>query len=896
MFESLNELWYRIRARFRRDELDAELADELRAHAEFLEEEARAAGASPDDARRAASERLGNMTTIRERTRERWSFGWVEALLQDTRYAFRFLRRSPGFTSVAVLSLALGIGANATVFTVADKLLFSAPAHVENAGELHKINIRRDAEGQTQRGFHEITWFPEYFALKEHATSFAAIAVYTPPSRVRMGRGPSVPRIKESMVSANYFATLGVTPLRGRFVLPSDEDETNSPHAAVISYGFWQRQFAGADSAVGAHFTSSDLAFVVVGIAPRDFSGTELDAADVWVPLGAVAPNRIGRDWKTWTGNVPRVLVRLRDSVALGVAEAEATVIVRRLPDSDSYPGVSEAVALGSVIAARGPGEQRTEVTVSTRLVVASALVLLAACANLANLLLVRALTRRRELALRLAIGVSRGRLASQMLLESLIIALGGSILALMIASWGGTGLRKLVFPELQWASSTLDVRVFAFSVLCGTLVALVATVAPAIRLTRSDVASALRSAAPQLTASTGRLRQSLLALQVALSVLLIIGAAAFSKSLNEAYAFDMGIDVDRLITARFSFESDSLNGTSRLATLEEAARRVRGIPGVERVSVAASLPLVGASNFTISIPERKFAKSTSATNWGVTPEMQTTMGLRLVRGRWITGADVIPGAVAPILISETGAKQLWPGIDPIGRCVRLSDKSTEPCHAVVGVIHDLRQRSLREKAAISMIVGVEKPDLGGFYRGYVVIRTSGNPSLTKVIAASRSVLLDLRPDLSSLEVQPIAKTLDSDYRPLRLGAVTFGSFALLTIILAAIGLYGILAFSVAQRTNEFGIRLALGAQARDLVASVVREGMMVVAAGVALGMALSWYASTAIAALLFQSSARDVLPYVYASVALGVVGFAASVVPAWRATRVDPAIALRAE
>ena len=896
MSESLNEFWYRIRARFRRDELDAELANELRTHAEFLEDEARATGASPDEARRAASARLGNMTNIRERTRERWSFGWAEALLQDTRYAFRFLRRSPGFTAVAVLSLALGIGANATVFTVADKLLFSAPAHVANAGELYKLNIRRDKEGPIQRGFYDITWFPEYFAIKQHATSFASIAVYTPPSKVRMGRGPSVPRIKESMVSANYFETLGVKPLRGRFVLPSDEIEANSPHAAVISYGFWQRQFAGADSALGAHYNANDLAFVVVGIAPRDFSGTELDAADVWVPLGAVAPNRIGRDWKSWTGNVPRVLVRLRDGVAIGVAEAEATVIVRRLPDSDGNPDVAEKVALGSVIAARGPGEWRTEVKVSTRLVVASALVLLAACANLANLLLVRALTRRRELALRLAIGVSRGRLASQMLLESLIIAFGASVLALMIARWGGTALRTLVFPELQWASSTMDARVFAFSVMCGTLVAFVATVAPAIRLTRSDVASALRSAAPQLTASTGRLRQGLLALQVALSVLLIIGAAAFSKSLTEAYAFDMGIDVDRLVTARFSFESDSLNAASRLATLEEGARRVRGIAGVERVGVTASLPLAGASNISISIPERELEKNIFATNWGATPDMQTTMGLRLVRGRWITTADAIPGAIAPILISETGAQQLWPGVDPIGRCVRLSKKATEPCHVVVGLIHDLRQRSLHETAAISMILGAEKPDLGGFHRGYVVIRTTARASQAQVIAAIRKELLDLRHDLSSLEVQPIAKNLDSDYRPLRLGAVTFGSFAFLTIVLAAIGLYGILAFSVAQRTNEFGIRSALGAQAFDLVASVVREGMVVVVVGVVLGMVLSWYASNAIAALLFQSSARDTLPYVYAAVVLGVVALAASIVPAWRATRVNPAIALRAE
>lgn len=896
MFESLHELWFRIRSRFNRDDLDAELAEELRAHAEFLEEEAIRGGASRDEARRAAANRLGNMTNIREATRERWSFGWVEALLQDTKYAFRFLRRSPGFTIVAVLSLALGIGANATVFTVADKLLFSAPAHIKNSKELLTVNVRRAYVGSAPPMFRGMTLFPEYFALKEQSKSFAEIALATSVERVRLGRGPLAPRIKESMVTPNFFGTLGVQPHRGRFLLPDDDVPNKSEYPAVISYGFWKRQFGGADSVIGARFTTTDIHFVVVGVAPDQFTGADIDAVDVWVPLGAVAPERISAAWKTSTGGWPKMLVRLRPGVPASAAEAEATVIVRRIPDKPGLLPAEETVALGSVIEARGPGDQSAEVRVSTRLVIASVLVLIAACANLANLLLVRALTRRREIALRLAIGVTRRRLAAQMLIEALIIALAGAIAAFIAANWGGTALRQLVFPELQWGATAMNVRVFMFSVLCGTAVALIATIAPAIRMTRADVSLALRSAAPQLTSSTGKLRQSLLALQVALSVLLIVGAAAFSKSLNEAYKFDMGIDVDRLATVRFAFESDSLNAVSRLSTLEEAAERVRRIPGVERAAVAAQLPLAGATNWVIRIPERELSDRDFAVSWEVTPDMLPTIGLRLTRGRWFDAGDVGSGMISPVLMSEYGARTLWPGVDPIGRCVRLGRDATEPCHPVVGVIKDLRSRSLHDEVGISMLIGAAKPDVNKRFAGYVVIRAKQNVDVATLIQPSRTALLNLRNDISNITAKPIASALDSDYRPLRLGAVTFGSFALLAVLLSAVGLYGILSFSVTQRTGEFGIRSALGARASHLVSSVVREGMAMVVVGMVIGMALSWYASTAIAALLFQSSARDAAPYVCALVVLGLVALAASIIPALRATRVDPATALRAE
>ncbi|MEP6834921.1 MAG: ABC transporter permease, partial [Gemmatimonas sp.] len=762
------------------------------------------------------------------------------------------MRRSPGFTAVAVLSLALGIGANATVFSVADKLLFSAPAQVANASGLYRVSVQRTYPDLAPRPFFGVVKFSEYFALKEQAKSFDVITVYLPPERQRLGRGPDVPRIKESPVSVNFFDVLGAKPYRGRFFLADDAKSSGSLYPAVISYSFWQRQYSGADSAIGAKFEATGLSFVIVGIAPPGFSGTELDAADTWVPLEATAPQRIDQNWKAWDGMAARMLVRLAHGVSSTRAATEATTLLRRIPEENPAMAVQETVGIGSIVDARGPSEQTDAVKVSTKLVVASALVLLAACANLANLLLVRALTRRREIALRLAVGVTRRRLMMQMLIESVMIALAGVCAALIVSQWSGSSLRTLIFPDMQWASNAIGWRVFAFASFIGVLTAVISTIAPAVRMTRADVASALRSAAPQLTQSTGRLRQGLLALQVALSVVLVIGAETFSKSLENAYQFDMGIDVERLLTARISLDSDTVSSGSRNSMYDEALRRVLSVPGVQAAALTAQIPLLGNTIMPINTPEGDPRKRPGAVIWQVTPELQKTAGFRLTRGRFITAADLRPGLPVPVLITVEGARTLWPNTDPIGRCVRLGLADTTPCLRVVGVVQNLRQRSIREQAALAMLVGTPAPKR----ISYVVIRTHENIEPSSLVPAIRQQLLDLRADVSALEVRPLTRMLDSDYRPLRLGTVTFSTFAVLTIILATIGLYGILSFNVTQRINEFGIRSALGAQARDLVASVVREGMIVVATGVVLGMVLSWYASTAIATLLFQSSA----------------------------------------
>lgn len=887
MLAWLRSVAYRISSRFRRDSLDRELAEELRVHREFLEDEARRARTDGDAARQAAV-RLGNVTSIRERGRDFWSLGWLESVAQDTRYAMRFLRRSPGFTAVAVGSLALGIGANAAVFTVVDRLLLRPPAHVLAPEEWHTVNIRRQPDRPEARPFHNITRFYEIFELQRSATTIADFVTYTPANRYRYGRGPDAPRIKGSAVSGNFFDALGVRPALGRF-FHADDLEPDAAVTGVISHAFWERQFDASPDVIGTRMLTSDVEFVVIGVAPAGFTGFDLDAPDFWNPLETAGALRYGPEWKDWWGSVPRLVVRLNDGVAPSTAAAEVTTILNRIPDLPRYGEAKETAELGPVLPGRGPAEQSAEVKVSTRLGIASALVLLAACANLANLLLVRALSRRREIALRLAVGISRRRLVGQLGLEALIISLAGAGAALLAAKWGGGALRAMVFPQLQWASGTLDLRVTLFAIACAVSVALLATIAPAIRMTRADVAKALRSASPQLTMSTGRLRQGLLALQVALSVLLIVGAASFGQSLQRAYEFDMGVDLNRVTLVRLFPEGDSLTGAGRQAMLEEAARRARQLPGVERVSLATQVPLSGNS---VSRAYSLKGDSTNVLNWTVTADLVPTLGLRLVRGRSFQPEDMQGGATT-MLATEALARRFWPNGDAIGECVRIGAPPA-PCRTIIGIIRNLRQRSLREEDTPAAILGTGALDFGGFFGGYVVIRSA--PGAMPTTQQLHAVLRDVRPDLATVEIRPLQEALEYEYRPLRLGTTMFGAFAVLAVILAGVGLFGILAFSVAQRTSEIGIRSALGARTGDIVRHVMGEGVGIVGVGLLVGAAASWYASTAVEALLFNTSARTAMPFTVAAIVLGLVALIASAVPAWRATRVDPAIALRAE
>ena len=895
MIERFREILFRLRSLVRRGELEVELEEELRVHRELLADDAERRGIAPEEARRLAAVRLGNASVIRERSRAWWSLGWVESVVQDIRYALRFLRRSPGFTAVAVLSLALGIGANAAVFSVLDRLLLRPPPYVVDPDRLVSIAVQRKYGPDEVQPYSTYLSFSEIFSIGESATALDSVVAYTSPSLKRLGRGPDALRIKESIVSGDFFKVTGVRPALGRFFIPDDDRADAPDHAAVISYGFWQRQFAGSFDVVGERFNTSGVDWVIVGVAPRGFTGVETDAADVWVPIGAaVASGRLPGDWKTGTygGNA---FARLRKGATVAQAGAEATLIVNRVTWPRGYAPGKRVVRVGSIIPARGPAEQSPAVQVSMRLAIAALLVLIAACANVANLLLVRALSRKREIALRLAVGISRGRLVSQLMLEALLLALAGTLAALLGARWAGGALRHLVFPTTTWSGGPIDARLVAFAALAAAVVAMLAGVVPAIRFTRSDVALALRSAAPQLTQSTGRVRQSLLVLQIALSVVLVVGASVFAQSLQRALDTDVGMDLDRLIVARISLESDTQSVSARTDMLEEGARRIALVPGVERAVVTPMVPFTEASQVALSVPGLDSSALGGARyvfEWQLAPDVVSTLGLRLRSGRWIDDAEWRSGAHV-VLIDDALARKLWHGASAIGRCIRLG-ADTSPCLDIVGTVGNLYDRSIRHDPVAAAIVPPSGRGLGSFFKGEILVRTTG--SADRLVSPVRDALRGLNPDLATLDVKPLAAALDYEYRPLRLGTTMFGSFALLALLLAGVGIYGLLAFGVAQRAAEFGICSALGARSGQLIGLVAREAIVDCAIGLVIGVTLSWFAARSVEKLLFDTSVHSAAPYLISIAVLGTVATLASIVPARRVACVDPVKALRAE
>ncbi len=896
MIERFREILFRLRSLVRRGELEVELEEELRVHRELLAEDAERRGILPEEAQRLAAVRLGNASVIRERSRAWWSLGWIESAVQDVRYALRFLRRSPGFTAVAVLSLALGIGANAAVFAVLDRLLLRPPPDVANPERLVSIAVQRTYAPDQVQPYSTYLSFSEIFSIGESATALDSVVAYTSPSLKRLGRGPDALRIKESIVSGDFFKVIGVRPALGRFFIPDDDRADAPDHAAVISYGFWQRQFAGSFDVVGERFNTSGVDWVIVGVAPRGFTGVETDAADVWIPLGAaVATGRLPRDWKKgiYGGNA---FARLRKGATVAHAGAEATLIVNRVTWPRGYdpgktrgqgwldhpgPRSGRAVTRGAGLDATG---DRRAAGVDRRV---------RQCGQPAPRACVVAQARDRACAW--PSGSRAGRLVSQLMLEALLLALAGTLAALLGARWAGGALRHLVFPTTTWSGGPIDARLVAFAALAAAVVAMLAGVVPAIRFTRSDVALELRSSAPQLTRSTGHVRQALLVLQVALSVVLVVGASVFAQSLQRALDTDVGMDLDRLIVARISLESDTQSVAARTDMLEEGARRIALVPGVERAVVTPMVPFTEATPW----PPSRFPGST-ARPWaapirramGARPDVISTLGLRLRSGRWIDDAEWRSGAHV-VLIDDALARKLWHGASAIGRCIRLG-ADTSPCLDIVGTVGNLYDRSIRHDPVAAAIVPPSGRGLGSFFKGEILVRTTG--SADRFVSPVRDALRGLNPDLATLDVKPLAAALDYEYRPLRLGTTMFGSFALLALLLAGVGIYGLLAFGVAQRAAEMGIRAALGARSGQLIGLVAREAIVDCAIGLVIGVTLSWFAARSVEKLLFDTSVHSAAPYLISIAVLGTVATLASIVPARRVACVDPVKALRAE
>lgn len=894
---------------------DAELDDELAFHFEATVDALRADGMDEDAARREARRRFGNEDAYRRAlraidggSRDGRKGETMDVMMRHVRFAFRSIRRSPGFATAVVLILALGIGANAVMFGVVDRLLLSPPQHVVDADRVRHVYIEREIFNGTRPVSRTMT-YPDYQDL-QGVDAFSHVAAYTSPNPRTLGRGDEAERVQVAGASWSLFPLLGVVPELGRFYGP-EEDALGANAAAVLSHEFWERRFGGDPGVLGRTLDMGPARYEVVGVAPAGFTGAELNPVDVWVPITRDQELRLaGPDGEEATGWLDgpdarnwwwlRAAVRLRTDVDPGVASDQATAAHRggrsSMIEEDRYDENAELV-LAPVIAARGP-DPSAEAKVARWLAGVSFVVLLIACFNVANLLLARATRWRRELAVRMALGVSRGRLLGQLLTESMVLAGLGAAAALLLARWGSDAIHRVLLPNVAFTDTGLGGRLMVFLGLATLLTAVLAGFLPALQATRGEVADELRTGGRGATTGSSRARVFLLVAQAALSVVLLVGAGLFVSSLRSALDTDLGFDPENVAVVRLEF-SESMDTDTRHQIHAEVRDRVARLPTVRSAALAYSIPFwssIGLGQPRVpgmdSIP-----KHSAGGPYGnkVSPEYFETMGLSILRGRGIEEADQGKDAAPVAVLTESFADAVWPDGTALGQCLVWGDPEDEaPCTTVVGVVENFHRQDLQEP----------DPHFQFFtnwshhaYRGpaqAIMVRTTGPlaaeiPSLRQEIMATSSAI-------RFPVVQALSDNIEPQMRSWRLGASMFTVFGILALVVAALGLYSVLAFDVALRRTELGIRAALGAASSTLVRSVLVRSLALVALGLAVGLGVALAAGGFVAPLLYGVSPRE--PGVFARVtgALLVVALVAGAVPAWRVTRVDPREALQAE
>ncbi|HET9948650.1 MAG TPA: ABC transporter permease [Longimicrobiales bacterium] len=888
--------WYkRVVNLLRPERLSRELDREIAFHVAERADELMAAGMSEAEALREARRRFGNVVLQKERTREVDVVRWLESVLADVRYALRALRASPGFALVAVLSLGLGIGANTAVFSLIDAVLLrSLP--VERPEELVKLTMGEPG--------NDVFTNPQWEQVRDRQDVFSGVFAFSGESW-DLATGGAARRIRGEWVSGGFFPTLGVRPALGRLLGPRD-DVRGCPAVAVLGHGFWEREYGGDPGAVGRTVSLDGHPFEVVGVAEPAFFGVEVGrAVDVYAPLCAEAIVR-GKDSfldrrSTW---FLQLIGRPRPGASLAQARtrlaAMAPAVFSATVPADWKPGTQREY-LKRTLSAEPAGQGVSPLRPRYRhalavLMVVVGLVLLNACANVANLLLARATARRRELAVRLAIGAGRGRLARQLLTESLLLSLLGAAVGVAFARWGSALLVRLLSTRADavWLDLSIDGRVLGFTIAVATLTGLLFGLAPAWRSARVDPQAAMRASARSVAEGHSRLTlvKALVAGQVALSLVLVVGAALLLGSFRNLATLDPGFRRTGILLVGVDLKEPGIADARALALLRGVLDRVRALPGVRAASASRVTPVGPARwNDIIHVDGYTPSSTNDALVWmnSATPGFFATMGTRLLAGRDFTDHDA-PGAPRVAIINRALATKFFGASSPLGR--RFRTDSNEAWLEVVGVVEDAKYVTLREQPSPTAYVPLSQEDHQGAWFS-LELRTDGPPA-----ALARSVenaVAEVVP-AASLDFTTMSDQLAASIRPERLLAVLSGFFGALGLLLAVIGLYGTTAYSVTRRRSEIGIRIALGAMRTRVVRMVMREVGVMVAAGMILGALLALAATRLVASFLFGVAPGDPATFALAALVLGLVAGAAGALPAWRAARLDPMAALREE
>lgn len=870
----------------RRADADADLDDELRAYVGLAADEQIRAGLSPGDAWRAARLQLGGHEQVKEQVRDVRSGELVRRAMVDLRFALRTLRRSAVISVTVVLTLGLAIGANTAIFSLADALLFT-PLPVTHPERL--FFVQRVSSGESGGGFS----IAEFERLRGSAPEGIGVMARD-FTRLSVGVDGQAEPAEGMLVSGNLFPVLGLNAARGRLLAPAD-DVPGQPPVAVISDRYWRRRFGQFPTIVGRVIDLNGVPTTVVGVLPAVFTGLSVGTSqgDVWLPLTLHAALALKDHDRV------NVMVRLATEITAATASGVLTQVYRALvsdsvgPDADRRTVGSAGVALTP--AALGQG---SELESPLRILMfAGLLVLLVVCANLANLLLARAIARRREIAVRLALGASRGRLVQQLLTESLVLTAMGGVLGLLIARWGGEALATYLASDTSALVVTFapDVRVLLFAAGLATLATIVFTLVPVVSFARTDLQSALKAGAPGARGggSALRLGRALVMLQVALSLVLLVTAGVLVHSVRNLSALEPGFEREQVLQFAVYPGPLGYQGRRELQLYQMIRDRIGVLPGVR--SVATSRVRL-ASDGRQRCPQRTGTTPLRA-SWGspVSPRFFATMGVPLVAGREFESGDA-SGSASVAIVSRAAAQAFFPEGKPVGKFLAIEGEPAS--RMVVGVVGDVATYSAepadRGLPSCLIYIPVAQASPAEMGQQWIAVRSTGDPGA--LLPGTRAAIHDVDPRLSLYWPGTVAEQVRELFGAQRSLATLSGIFGALALAFAAIGLLGIVSYAVASRTSELGLRLALGARPGTIVMDIVRETLGLVLGGTVLGVVAALAAVRLTSGLLYDVSPIDPVSVIGAAVTLLVAGLLAAAAPARRASRLDPAIALRNE
>ena len=829
---------------------------------------------------------------------------WLDVLSSDIRYTMRGLRARPGFTAAVVGTLALGIGVNAAIFPVVDRLLFRLPPMLAKPDLTNRVYMALPEPNGVGEFFIDEVSYAWYQFFVQQTRSFARTAQYQSETAL-VGSDAATAELPVGVVSASFFEFFNAPPALGRYFGKAEDTPPAGSPVVVLSYDTWQTRYGGNASVLGSTLRIGSSVYTVIGVAPRGFVGVWPEKPPVaFVPTSAyqaaraVASGRRGNWWTSPDANAGTLLVQRKPGVDLRVADADLTNVVVGIwavwMKGSGLNTIAQTKPYGiaaSLLTERGP-RQTTVARVAALVSGMAIIVLLIACANVANLLLAHAMRRRREIAVRLALGISRRRLVSQLLTESIMLAVLGGITGLVVGAVTGSFFRTIIAGDAV-ATSVIDSRTIAFVAIALTVTGILTGLGPAWMVRRHELTRHLKTDARD-GVQRSRLRITLLVLQTAMSVLLLVGAGLFVRSLDNVRRQPLGYDVDPVLYADVEMAGVRLDRARATELRERLLAAAKRIPSVEHAALEAGLPLEAISG-SLRVPgvdSLTLMRMPEFRANAVGPEYFATMGTRILRGRAI-GVEDAADAPRAIVVSKALAKLVWPRQDPLGRCAYVEGDTA--CTTVVGVAEDIRATTLQDDPAPYYYISAAQPPSRRTYRlRGLVLRMRGHAS--EQAESVRSALQREMPGASYVTVKPFSGIVENAMRSWRLGATMFALFGALALVLAAVGLYGVIAYNVTQRTHEIGVRIALGARAGDVLWLVVRQGVVLGVVGIAIGTTVTLGAAGRVSTFLFGVSACDPIIYACVGLAMLVVAVMASFVPAHRAASIDPNIALRSE